>query len=217
MSYLLVYFIILLLFYLAVQMKYSKRNYKKVVFYILIILVILIPSLFAGLRSINIGTDTRGYLSNDFNMSIRYSNLLGVMKTTNEEAGFISLIFICTRIFSSIHSSMFIIEVIIMSFITAYDLKSKTKGEALSIMFCYLFLGFGESLCIMRQHILFAMLFFYLKSFENKNYFKTLLLFVLAYLFHSSTIVFALVYLFLHIMNNNNEKKTKKGYFIICL
>ncbi len=71
MSYLLVYFIILLLFYLAVQMKYSKRNYKKVVFYILIILVILIPSLFAGLRSINIGTDTRGYLSNDFPHSIQ--------------------------------------------------------------------------------------------------------------------------------------------------
>ena len=124
--------------------------------------------------------------------------------------------FFFTKIFNSFHFIMFSIEFVIMFFVVKFALSSDTKEEAIYIIIMYMFLCFGESLCIMRQHISFAILLYSTRFLKKKKYLLCLLLFIMSYLFHSSSIIFLLIYFLLIIKDKKNLEKYK-SFVLFCL
>lgn len=215
------YIVIILLttffFYLAVNLKFSKAKNAKLLFFVFVALTVLIPSIVAGVRDLSIGTDTRGYLLADFNISNNVSSIRDAAKLSNEELGFISLVYFVTHVFGNIHVLMFIIEFIIMCFVVKYALSANSKDEACAVILFYMFLCFANSMCIMRQHISLAILLFSTRLFKEKKYLNCVLLFILAYLFHSSAMCFLLIYWLLYISEKHSLPVMKRKYFIICI
>lgn len=217
MEYVIIGLITIIFFYLAIKVKNSKNNYNKGLYFIFIILTILVPSIFAGIRSIYVGTDTYGYLLADYNISSNATSFFEAITSSNEELGFISIVFFINKIFGNIHLVMFLIELIIMTFIVKYAIKAESEKEALTIVSCYMILSFGESLCIMRQHISYAILLYSLRLFDNKKYIRCSILFIISYLFHSSSICFLFIYILINMNKKNNINKLKKRYIFIII
>lgn len=216
MVYILTIILSTFFFLLASNQKFSDNKKKSYVF-ILVLITILIPSFIAGIRDISVGTDTRGYLLADYNISLNTSKLNSAINSSNEELGFVTLVFLVTKVFKNFNILMFIIELIITSFVVKFALKSDNKKEAIYIYLFYMILCFGESLCIMRQHISFAILLYTTKLLKEKKYFPTVVLFIIAYSFHSSAICFILIYYLMSLINKNTVLNLKKHYFIILL
>lgn len=215
------YIVIILLttffFYLAVNLKFSEDKNEKHLILVFVALTVLIPSIVAGVRDLSIGTDTRGYLLTDYNISSNVSSIRDAAKLSNEELGFISLVYFVTNVFGNIHVLMFIIEFIIMCFVVKYALSANSKDEAYAVILFYMFLCFANSMCIMRQHISLAILLFSTRLFKEKKYLNCVLLFILAYLFHSSSVCFLLIYWLLYLSEKHSFPVMKRKYFIICI
>lgn len=217
MFYIIIVLLTTFFFYLAINLKFSVNENKKYLIVVFVALTVLIPSIVAGGRDLSIGTDTRGYLLADYNISNNVSSIKDAIDLSNEELGFISLVYFVSHIFENIHVVMFVIEFIIMCFVVKYALSADNKDEAHTIILFYMFLCFANSMCIMRQHISLAILLFSTRMFENKKYLHCGLLFILAYLFHSSAVCFLLIYLLLFISEKNSFSVMKRKYFIICI
>lgn len=217
MFYILIIILTTFFFYLAVSIKYSDDRQNKLLFPIFIALTIIIPSITAGVRDLSIGTDTKGYLLADYNISNNVNEFSEALSLSNEELGFIGLVYLVSHVFGDIHVLMFIIEFIIMSFIVKYALLAKSKDEACTILFFYMILCFANSMCIMRQHISLAILLFSTRLFDEKKYFSCGILFILAYLFHSSSVCFLLIYLLSYIIKKYDFVVMKKRFLIICI
>lgn len=197
--------------YLLKENKYDKRKG-----YIFLALSMVIPCLLAGLRAVGVGADTVGYLKNDFNL-INSNNFTDTLKKSNEEIGFISLVFLADKIFNNINWVMFVIEFVILLFVYKYAFDKKNIKEATSIIAIYMILCYGESLCTMRQHISLAILLYSTNCLNDKKYGKCLILWILAILFHATSIIYILIYILLFENNNIKISKLKRNVIFFAI
>ena len=183
------------------------------------ILLIFTLSLFAGMRDLTIGTDVLGYVTKDFN-NASYYTLNTLFDISNEEPGFVMLCFICNKLFGNIHVLLFVIEIIISTFLFLF-LKNNRKNNSMTFtMIIYLLLCYLESFCIIRQHIALAICLYASKYVNKSNpkkrdFIKALIFDFIAYMFHSSAILYILIYLLMYISNKSEDNKQNKKIFLI--
>lgn len=210
MIYILCFILTPLLIYFAEK---QLKKEKKISGYILLFLAILIPSLVAGLRSLNVGRDIGTYVTPAIKNALSM-NFADYMKSYlnfggDLESGYRILIYICSHISSSPNFSLFVIQFLTMLFVVLFAYKNREKMNMTFVMIVYMLTCYCTSLNYMRQNLAIAIILLSVCFFEKKKYIKTLLLFLLAFSFHKISIVALLIYFFIWLTNLKIPQKRK--------
>ena len=213
--YIIVFSIVIFLTHLAD--KSYQYNKKKSTFFS--ISAILILSIFAGMRALNIGIDISVYGKYIFERATKYTNLLSYIDTFKKnEIMYYILNYIVSRFTNDIHVFLTVHQLILSSliYLVAYREKEKNGTNMAITIFCYLIFWFNTSLNIIRQSFSIIIIIYSYKYIEDKKYIKYYILLILASMFHKSAILMC----FLPLMNKFFDKKasTLKIIFTsICL
>ncbi len=220
MTYLFCFIWAPLFMYLAEKQltKGNKRNG-----WILMFIAIIVPSLVAGLRSVSkdFGADVTAYVtpvvkdasSMGFSSFIKTSkNYAGYL-----EPGYMTLIYLCTRISSSPNFSLFVLQFLTILFVTLFAYKNRDKTNMAFVLLIYMLLWFCYTLAITRQSLSVAIILYSTTFFQDKKYFKTLILFLLAFTIHNSSFIAIALYALMFLSQSKLDNRKKKTiYFLYC-
>lgn len=168
----------------------SKYYNQKNIFYFFFSLFLIIPTTIEGLRDLTVGKDLLiyGYKYYDYaSYSPNLAYLLSIWRTT--EYGYISLNYICSKIYNNIYFFLIInafIKILLVG-ITAIKLKNRFVGTLFVTTYMLFFYWYGFSL--MRQNLALCFGFISMFYFFEKKYKKYLILLLVAYSFHNSAIL----------------------------
>lgn len=206
--YLLIFLIAEILAIICDKVKSNNKNIKIIVF-----LIIMILSIFAGVRDLTIGTDVNVYGVNWFQMACNcqsFKDYIDLINTT--DIGYLFINYIVSRFTTNVNVFLFIIQLICNSLviITLYRYRERCPFW-LSIL-TYLCIFYCRTFNILRQSIALSILFYSIKYlYQNKNG-KYLIAVIISSLFHY-TAVFGIVIL---ILKNicTSKSKHKKLYLL---
>ncbi len=196
-----------------------KNRTKKIIFFIFSGLAVIIPSVIAGLRATNIGTDVKVYLIPLYKAALScetFSAFHKMISAHDIELLFEILVYIPTRIFSNINVTMFFVHLPICLFLYMGANCFKDKGHP-SIIYLFVLLAFyNMSLNIMRQFIAIAIVFYGYKFLLKKEFLKYIITVIIASFFHSSAII-ALSFVLIVLICNSKNKILYSFFLIIFL
>ena len=173
--------------------KFEKKNI--VIYFFLILLVIFIPCYLAGARDTTVGYDTGEYVLNTFKIAKRYDNLNNFLKNSEDiEILFKLLCYLVSRFTESIFYLLFAIELIVMSSVVLIAKFFKKDAPLWLFLFVYFFLFYYQTLNIARQCLAIAFCLYAFKFVVKGKLVMFLLFVVIAMGFHSTAIIFLLVY-----------------------
>lgn len=201
--------------------KISNKNsrFKK----FLLLIAILIPAIVAGMRADTIGTDVRTYIeplqyfaasSNKFSEYINYNGLLfNGEYLLRFEKGYLSLIYLCSRIDKSLFLTFFVSEFIILGTLIMglYEFNKKYPLSLCLGFFIFLTFFYNLSFNLSRQCIAIFILFFGFNFLIRNEWVKYIIAVLIAMLFHNSAFIgifFLLIYYFLA-----DKVKDKSNFF----
>lgn len=206
MTYIICFVLTTIFTYLA-QKQFEKNNKSGIIFSFY---AILIPSIVAGLRALDVGRDVSSYVTPVINAS-RYYNFTDYMNHLYYlETGYKIFGYLITKITLSPNFFLFIIQFITILFIFLFAYKNRNRISMTFVMITYLLLWYCTSLTFMRQSIAMAIIIYSITFFLDKKYFNTMILFFLAVSFHSSAFVSLVIYGLIFIFQSNLKIKTKQ-------
>lgn len=196
MIYIICFVIATLFAYLA------NKSSKKVYRYIFSAIAILAPSILAGLRSTNIGTDINIYVLPAFNVAKNSENFITYLTNIQEldtEFLYNVLVYVIAKTTNSINVLLFVQHFIIclLFYIGAYNFRNKSYSFVTYSLFLLMY--YNMSLNLIRQFIAMAIIFFALKYIYEKKPIKYIISIGIAMLFHSTAII-ALLFYFVYII-----------------
>lgn len=196
---------------LALAEKLEQKN--KDIAVAIKILAIFIPALLAGMRAIDVGTDTKLYIEPAFNDAVNATDFSAFYKMYDIEPLYMLFTFVCAKIFANVNVFMTALYFIIT--LLAYKIAKNNSDKApLSITYAvFLLFYFNKSLNLVRQTISILLIIYGLKYVKNKKYTKSIAIILVSILIHKTAIIGALIYLIYGIF----DKKNTKYYKIIIL
>ncbi len=156
---------------------------------------ILLPSILAGLRSSSVGTDVRIYGKYAYNEAVRSDSFFTYYGEFSDsllgDLGYYLITYIAAKITPHYHFGLFIYSLIPITCvylgIRKFNLKQGTS--------IWLFMGlyylslYNQSLNLLRQSIAIGVLFYAFAEFAVGKKIRSVLLWILAVLFHSSALI----------------------------
>lgn len=168
---------------------------SKIVFFCIEILIILIPSLLGGYRSIYLGTDNQTYYYLfQYASSHSFIESLSPRRYPDIESGFMSLLWLISRVDSSFFSYAFFTSFITFAFIFKGAKYFKSRLSMTIIVMVYLFIYYCAMYNYVRQGIALSIVFFAYQYAENQKPVKFFLMIFVATLFHVSAVLAATIY-----------------------
>ncbi|NFN05203.1 EpsG family protein [Clostridium botulinum] len=205
-------FILSLIFINIGQKLESYKNY--VLGKICYIIAILLPTMLAGFRDYNIGTDVNVYAVPMFNDAIRYINLADYLLHSSQaifsEPLYGTMNFIISRFTINPFWILFSISLIINSFTFLGCYKYKNKIKLWFLMFLFYFTFYNLSLNMMRQSIAISIIFYATNFIFEKKINKYYLWVIVAIGFHTSGIIAIVFYPFYQYINTKFAFKYRK-------
>lgn len=196
--------------------KHANKNLGRAV----AILMVLFVSIFAGIRSTGVGTDTEYYLVKHFNWAQQYKNHISqfinyMYKTEEVDYLYIILLYFCANCFRNIHVLMFALSLITNIFVYL-ALKQNRRQMSLAagwLIYCFAF--FNTTLNIVRQSCAIAIVFYLISAYNQNNISKRQLVYwsITAILFHRTAVLAVLIFLAFSIFNS----KKKYTYLLVTL
>jgi hypothetical protein len=170
------------------------KNYRsQSVFFIIGIVVVY--TLISGFRDFGIGIDTNVYIEDYFDTAKSLVSVKNFFSIESMDKGFLLLCWLSSLISSDKQVVLVVVELWIISFTMhgAYLLKRNHNMKLWIFVFLYFFMFFGYSINLMRQFCAMSLLFWGFASLRNGNWKVYAITQVVAYYFHSSSVVFLLV------------------------
>lgn len=215
--YLVVFILNLFLSYFANK---CYNNNKKLSSIICIVVLVLTNTIFSGYRDFGIGVDTNVYIEPYFQRALSLNSFKDFF-SGDDDKGFLILAYISTLISNEPQSFLVIIALFIQIFFYL-SLWQYKKIENISIfvattLFCIVF--YCHTLNLMRQFCAISLLSFAFSLYIQEKFGPYVVLQVLAYFFHSTSVFFILVPIIWKISNMKNIKmrNTYLGCLIIIL
>lgn len=195
--------------------KFLNKNKKKMWIFFSIV-AIVIPTFFAGVRAQGVGRDMTMYVINFLELAVKYdfSEYMGICNTTSVEAGYSILVYLISKISSDFHYVLFFIQLIPCLAIYYFAYKNREISKMWIIMLVYMLTLYLKSFTIMRQSIAVGLIAISLIKFKDKKYIKTLIFFVMAYMFHTSAVIAVFMYIIIYV---NNLKQVNLKQKVRCL
>lgn len=171
-------------------------------------------TIFAGFRDFGVGYDTNMYIDLYFKEAKYAHNIIEVFTSdyfSNYDRGYIFLGWIGNFISDKSQVLMVLTELYIstMLFVGIWFLRKNISFSVSLFLFLYLITFFNTSLNEMRQHCAIMSSFAAFSLFLDKKYIGTTLLTIVAFCFHSSSLVFLEYYLFYFIIVSSKIKNKK--------
>ena len=175
-----------------------------------LLIAILIPTLFEGLRDEVIGTDMLGYGGEWFYSMNEEEGLMTILESAQTpEYAYHLLIYVCKKISQNINVYMTACALIKMSAVTLFVYRMREQLSSLLFLFSYYCFFYVTSFSMMRQGIAVAICIYSLYYLSKKDILRFLPTVVIAYFFHNSAILMLLI-LPIYYMRNLKYK-----YYII--
>lgn len=221
MIYLLIFSVSL--FFIFIGLKQSNKKIGNLCIFI----GLIIPCIFAGIRNINVGTDTKGYVFNVYNLATEsqsFSTFLSSAARLCYVKDFMYLLvsYVIGHNNLSFQLLLFFYQCLII-FPVYFSLKiNKRKNEDIIFGMAIFFLAFYNlSLNMVRQSIAisFILLSFSLFTKESSKKSKglSLLFFLLAIGFHDTALVALPIYIYYFICNHRKITEKQKTIFSITI
>jgi len=158
-----------------------------------LLIAILVPTLFEGLRDEFVGEDMLGYGSEWFYAMDEDEGLLSMFESAQTpEYAYHLLIYVCKKISQDINLFMTACALIKMSAVTLFAYRMREQLSSILFLFSYYCFFYVTSFSLMRQGIAIAICIYSLYFFMNKELWKFLLMVIIAYFFHNSAILMLL-------------------------
>lgn len=210
-------FILTPLFTYLAQMQFKNGDKKaKGLGIIFSIFAILIPSIIAGVRNLDVGRDIGIYVTPVLESALE-NNFFDYMANIENEIGYSFFIYMISLFTDNIHVVLFLIQLFTITFIYLFAYQKREQLSMWLVILIYLLSWYCISYTMMRQSMAVAILIFSTVFFENKKYLKTILLFLLAISFHVTAVLGLIVYLVMYIFSERHSKKMKRIMFFIFL
>lgn len=177
---------------------------------------VILPSILAGLRSDEIGTDVLVYGKLMMQEADRVSSFaeLNRIDTTYTEYGYRFFAYLISRIFDGTGWLLFYTEILILGCViyALYAFKddiSMWKGYA-----CFMFCQYHVSLNLMRQSMAIAILLVAFCYLRRKNYLKFIIISLIATCIHSFSLIIAILMLIIWLAKNSIKTRHQKMFLI---
>lgn len=208
--------IYLILFVLCILpfVGYYPETRPKMYYWIWSCICIVVLSLFAGFRDFGVGYDTNMYIDLYFDVAKYANNFIQIFSSGDFEdydRGYIALAWL-GRLFSDNSQVLMLLTALFISSMMFIGIRVMRKNLQFSValfLFFYFITFFNTSLNEMRQHCAMATSFVAFAFFLDKKFIPTVLLTIIAYTFHSSSLVFVECYLLYYILNSDVFKSKK--------
>ena len=214
-TYILMYIVVLL--FAVISEKYANKKNKKdkIIFGINTFLVIVIPAVMAGLRSIDVGKDTAGYVFNAFEFAVNKYRIIDIINYCDVEPLYAIINLIVASVTDNINVLLFVIQLLINTifFIACYNLKDNQSYASPYTLFIILF--FNKSLNMVRQTIAIGFILLAYGQAVNNKFIRYFVLNIIAVLFHKTAIIAFPIFFILKLINSKNSKKNI--FIIVCI
>lgn len=197
--YLIVFFIVYIIACFIEKITKKKSN---ILSKVLLFIMLLIVSIFAGMRDETVGTDVVVYPKPIINTFKNHSFSV-VYNTANVEIGFIIIAWLTKLIQGDLNTFLFFIQVFIFGIYILYAYKNRKDLSFSSLILTFLCMIFGFSLNIMRQTMAIVLTIFSYNYVQKRELKKFLITIFIAINFHITALVFIPVYF---IYNYENKK-----------
>lgn len=202
MIYVIVFLISTLFMYL-----FEKSNKKNK--YIYAIFAIIIPSILAGIRDIEIGTDVKVYILKNFNLATNYISLTKYLNNFGDSYGYWIIGFLVSRFTKNISVLLFIYQLIIMLFVFLICKDNKERCPAYLSYFTFLTLFYNRSLNMSRQTIAIVIIIYALKYIENGKNIKYIIWIIISSLFHFTALSAIFIFIIIKTVKYDKGKIVK--------
>lgn len=156
--------------------------------------IVLILSFVGGMRDIGIGTDTTVYSMSYF-LEAKHINSWKDFIELDYDKGYVLLNYISTRIGNEVWIAHFVVQLFTngLIFCAAYKFRKviKLKLSLFTLVYCCIF--YNQSYNFMRQYCALSLLLVGLYCICNKQILAYIVCQVLAFFFHSSSVLFVAV------------------------
>lgn len=175
-----------------------------------LLIAILIPALFEGLRDDVVGEDMLAYGGDWFFFMDENEEPMSMLEfAQTPEYAYHLLIYVCKKISQDIHLFMTACALIKMSAVTLFAYRMREQLSSMLFLFCYYCFFYVLSFSMMRQGLAVAICIYSLYYFANNDFKRFLPVVIIAYFFHNSAILMLLL-LPIYYLRNLRYK-----YFII--
>lgn len=185
-----------MLFYLSLFLlfiviyKYAERSES----WFLLLIAILIPALFEGLRDDFVGEDMLGYGGQWFDDMDETGSIWDMFYFSHTpEYAYHLIIYICKIISPDIHLYMTVCALIKMSAVSLFAFRMREEISTVLFLFSYYCFFYVTGFSLMRQGVAVAICIYSLVYFMNNNLLMFLLTVAIAYFFHNSAILMLLL------------------------
>ena len=208
----------LFLAFVNVVLAFIAENYyrtSKITTIIYLGAIVIINTFFIGLRDFGVGTDTIVYIEDYFIYAGHIDDFDTFLSDDQFDKGYVALAYIANIFSDSKQSLLVITEFFITSFIVLgiYEYK-KGLGISFAGFFALFWLLYQqETINLMRQFCAMSLLFYGFAKLINKKYLLYCLLQIVAFFFHSTSILFLVVPLGLFLCKIESKWK----YLILIL
>lgn len=178
-------------------------------------MALLLPCLFAAFRAETVGTDVLHYVKPYYLSALSYDSLTGYLAQGSAEIGYEIFIYYIAKIFGCFQSILFFIELLVIIPVYIVSLKNKKRWSVWISMAVYYAVFYIPSFNFMRQSIAAALLLLAFFELIEEKWLKTLLLVIIAQMFHSTAIIGASIILFGTLFYRIKSKNYRTIVFVL--
>ena len=177
---------------------------------------LIIPSIFAGLRSLDVGTDVMVYAYPQFKMAAYYASFTDYYSASGMEFGYAVIVYISNHFFHSIQLLLMLTAFLqlLPVYFGAAKLKKIIPMEKVVLVYMLLFYVIGFN--IMRQCIAAGWIFLALVLISKENHLKAAASCIVALLFHG-TAIFGILTLGMFVIFKVVKKRRRMLFWTVLL
>lgn len=199
-----------IIFIMIIMSVIASKNEEKRFAFLLLVCIIIILSLFSGVRALSVGTDTAQYVSHIF----RFQN--GINYALRTEPGLRIISILASQIVEGYTFTLIVVSLIINTLIIGrlWSFRPKISFPFSVFIYCctYYFMTFSG----IRQWLAIAIVFYASEYLFEKKYIKFAILVLLASLFHNTAIV-SLGLPILDILFNKKRLSVGRNNFLLFI
>ena len=166
---------------------YAWKEKSLLLQWFLHVLAILPLVLLGGLRDRSIGSDTDFYIWDRFSDAVKYRDSIVVfLLTSNQEIGYMLSNWLIAQLTDSHAVYLSVMEFLVVTPMYIVAWKFRKTVPSFLIMFFFIFIQYQYSFSIIRQSVALSFCLLSFCYFEEKKFFKSLLLEIIAVSFHYS-------------------------------